>query len=376
MLLQYETWISSLAIPLRLILPPPLLKIVKESGCYAEVVSDMEYELAEHIGFEGSHIIYNGPVKSYESILKAINNQSILNVDSKYEIEHLLKIRNEYPDKKVQVGLRVNMVINTNHNQSAIQDGYAFSHFGFSEQDLSSVVSLLNRVGIDIVSLHGHVSSGNRSVENYRIITKTLLSLCEEYQLDKVKYLDLGGGFFGAAPEGLNISHRPTYDSYAEGIYQILSFNEWYHAHKPYLVIEPGTSVVANVFDVVSKIHQHKQIHGKNFVTIDASMINVKTLLGKANYLFTLSSSHSEAEEIVTDVVGSTCMERDIVLKDVRLRHYSYGDYIHFKGVGAYSLSMTPSFINYIFPIIECKDGQFKLARKKQNLQNILDLYV
>ena len=40
---------------------PWVLSFMKEHGCYAEVVSENEYELAEYIGFE--HIIYNGPVK-------------------------------------------------------------------------------------------------------------------------------------------------------------------------------------------------------------------------------------------------------------------------------------------------------------------------
>lgn len=354
---------------------PRLLEIVLENNCYAEVVSDMEFDLAEKIGFEYHKIIYNGPIKSYNSILKAIDKGCIVNLDSEYEINHVIKIKNQYPDKQINIGLRINMIINTNHNKSAIQDGYEYSHFGLSDVDLDKLIPILKANNINIVSLHGHVSSGNRSVENYKIITLRLISICKKYNLNSIEYLDLGGGFFGAAPEGLDISNKPQYCDYAEGIKDILKSSEWYAQNHPVLIIEPGTSVVANVFDIISMIHQHKNINGKHFVTIDGGMINVKTLLGKANYLYNVISERNDEEEILTDVVGSTCMERDIVLRNVKLRHYSYGDFIHFKGVGAYAISMTPMFINYLFPIIEYNNNYYKIVRKKQNIKNILELY-
>ena len=68
---------------------PYLCQIIKAEGGYAEVVSRMEYELALKIGHDPQKIIFNGPVKLYEDIEWALHNESMINLDSWYEIDHL-----------------------------------------------------------------------------------------------------------------------------------------------------------------------------------------------------------------------------------------------------------------------------------------------
>ena len=51
---------------------PYLLKIAREQGCYAEVVSYTEYELALLCGFPKNRIIYNGPMKSKGTFIDAL----------------------------------------------------------------------------------------------------------------------------------------------------------------------------------------------------------------------------------------------------------------------------------------------------------------
>ena len=353
-----------------------LLRVALDEGCYAEVVSDLEYDLALRLGFSAEHIIFNGPVKKYKYLLKAIRNHSIVNVDALYEIDYLLAIRKSHPDWDISVGLRINMEINTADGGSAVQGGLAHSRFGMTEGDLSIAIPQLRAANIRIVSIHGHTSSDNRVVENYQIIAHTMLAVCKRYKLDDIRCFDLGGGYFGAAPEGLDLAGRPTYQDYADGILAVLLSDEWFFRVRPFIVIEPGTSVIANVFDIVTQIYQQKNICGKNYVVVDAGIMNVKTIMSTKNYLFDLISDKNEQAAICADVVGSTCMERDIILRDVLLDHYRLGDYIRFRGVGAYVLSMTPVFINYLFPIIAIyNDKKYQLIRRKQTLDDILTIY-
>ena len=65
---------------------PFLLDIVKSNGFIAEVVSEIEYDLAQQVGFKGDRIILNGPIKSEALIEKAILNGSIVNLDCLYEL--------------------------------------------------------------------------------------------------------------------------------------------------------------------------------------------------------------------------------------------------------------------------------------------------
>lgn len=72
---------------------PYALKLANEYGCYAEVVSYHEYELALKMGFDQKHIVYNGPMKSKESFLKAVQDGALVNIECWREIEWLKELR-------------------------------------------------------------------------------------------------------------------------------------------------------------------------------------------------------------------------------------------------------------------------------------------
>ena len=52
-------------------------------GAYAEVVSHDEYELAVLCGFPTNRIIYNGPMKSKETFVEAVEGGAIVNIETK-----------------------------------------------------------------------------------------------------------------------------------------------------------------------------------------------------------------------------------------------------------------------------------------------------
>ncbi len=350
---------------------PFLLKTVKEMGGYAEVVSDMEYDLALQMGFSGEHIILNGPIKRPNLLRKAIINKSIIQLDSEYEVDSVIRISKELSDK-VQVGLRVNMEINTDGSHSAIQAGLKESRFGFPLSELKAVVSRLKEHKIKIISLHGHTSTTNRVVENYQIISQRLLEVCKQNSLDDICYLDIGGGFFGAPPLELDVSGKPTYLDYAKGVCDIMLRDDWFVTHRPYIVIEPGTSVVANVFELLTQIYQHKNIKGHHFVFVDATISQVRPARGVVNYPFEIVSNYVSQPEITADIVGATCMEVDIISNQVKLSHYHYGDLLVYKAVGAYRINMFPIFILYKSPIVIYEDGDFSLYTRRQDIAHFM----
>jgi diaminopimelate decarboxylase len=65
---------------------PRLCQSVNSLGGYAEVVSQMEYDIALGIGVPPSRIIFNGPLKEKENIEHAILAGSIVNLDSLPEV--------------------------------------------------------------------------------------------------------------------------------------------------------------------------------------------------------------------------------------------------------------------------------------------------
>ena len=353
---------------------PALCQIAKEAGCYAEVVSEMEYVLARRIGFE--NIIFNGPIKKREILISAIRDKAIINLDSLYEIDTILEYRKNNPTEEISVGLRLNIELVDEAGHSKVQSGLRVGRFGFSRVVLDDVIPRLNANGIKIISLHGHTSSSDRAVENYGVIVSQMLHICERFQLDDLHYFDVGGGFFGAAADGIDVSHKPKYEDYADCICELCNSSGWFRNVKPAIVIEPGVSVTANVFSYISKIFQAKDIAGQRFLTTDGTVFDVKPTLHNNNLPHTFLTRRQSDGSYSANLVGSTCMEKDVILKDIEVpSSIGYGDFVKIDGVGAYTIALTPTFINYLSPILEITDGKISVIRRRQTIDDITSLY-
>jgi len=78
----------------------------------------------------------------------------------------------------------------------------------------------------------------------------------------------------------------------------------------------------------------------------------------------------------VYNVVGSTCMEKDVMLAGITNKKLQRDDYIQFDNVGAYTNVFTPPFIN-VAPAIVVADGSgYKLIRNRQKAEDIFSDYL
>ena len=147
---------------------PALCNIAKDEGCFAEVVSDMEYALAEKIGFY--KIIFNGPIKHTPILYHALENGALVNLDSEYEVELVCKYKQEHPNADVSVGMRININLTNENGNSTIQCGLRFGRFGFPDTILGTKIQKHRAAGVRIIGLHGHTSTSDRAVLNYKIL--------------------------------------------------------------------------------------------------------------------------------------------------------------------------------------------------------------
>lgn len=352
---------------------PVLCMRAKQLGCYAEVVSDMEMDLALSLGF--GNIIFNGPIKRDKALVKAINAGAIINIDAEYEVDFLCQYHIEHPEQEIKAGLRLNVKLTDENGNSVVQNGLRCGRFGFTHDILSRNIQKLRDAGIKIISVHGHTSSSDRAVINYQVISDYMLRVCEEFELNDIEYFDIGGGYFGAAPEGLDLTGRPKYEDYANIVVDRVEKSEWFKKRKPYIVIEPGSSVVSNVFRYYTKVYQIKHIGDKNFAMVDGTVFDVKPTMHSNNLPHAVISNSEDGEDMIYDVVGSTCMEKDVILMDVSLKGLKAGDYIEIRGVGAYTICLTPTFINYMAPIVSIEKEGAKIVRRRQQLEDILTIY-
>jgi diaminopimelate decarboxylase len=357
---------------------PYLCNIIKSKGGFAEVVSRLEYDLALKVGQKPNKIVFNGPVKRYEDIELALKNQSIVNLDSWSEIDHVDKYAKKNPNRKIEVGLRINIGLSDKSGRSHIQEHLKTGRFGFdpSDSNMRKVVSRLSNIGnVTVNSLHGHTSTTNRSVWCYRVITETLCRIATRFAPYTVKYINIGGGIFGYIPPQMRWAKTPSFDDYAKAVCKVLKTNKWAQQQKPFLMLEPGIAMVANALSFVTKVISVKSIRGRVFVTVDGSAYNVKPTFHKINQPYQIIRKISSKKRHTFSVVGSTCMEKDYLLTEITDVLPNVGDFIKIDSVGAYTVVLTPPFINPAPAIVVRKSDTFKLVRSKQTLNDMFKNY-
>lgn len=358
---------------------PKLCVLAKQHGVYAEVVSDMELELALALGYDYNQIIFNGPLKKEKDIENALLGNSIINLDAAYEIDYIENIVKKYPNKTFKVGLRINMSLVNADGTSAIQEGLEVGRFGFdpAHTEFPNAITRLKQLGVVINALHGHTSSSDRSLKNFETIVKTLCKVRNDHQLDNIAYVNIGGGYFGPMPKGLLNRETPSFTDYANTIIQQLLKDTWFAKHQPYIILEPGVSVVSNALSYVSKIMNIKTIRDKNFILMEGGVYHVKPTFHKLNLPFQIipKTEPNNPQTAYYDVVGSTCMEKDVVLSNIALSNPQQGDFIQIDNVGGYTLVKTPNFINYVPAIVSIENKTFKIIRHKQTINDVLASY-
>lgn len=328
---------------------PWVIEYFKANGCFAEVVSDDEYELAKSIGIENEKIVYNGIIKSKETFLEAVQNKSIVNIDSNYEIEWLeeLKEGSDY-----EVGIRVNFELEK-YCPGQTQCGEEGGRFGFCYENgsLEKAIRHIEEKGVKVVGLHLHVSSKTRSLDIYRAIANIAVEITKKYSLE-LKYVDVGGGFFGGLP------NKPSYAEYIELIGEILS--ETFTPDKTKLIVEPGMSLIGAPISYVTTVIDIKDTTANRFVVTDGSRTNIDPLMSKKSYFYDViknDESNNRTSHKKQIISGFTCMEHDRMFELREYEELMCGDKIVYNKVGAYTMCLTPLFIKY-FPDVYVTEGE------------------
>ncbi len=356
---------------------PQLCKTVHNLGGYAEVVSQMEYDLAIALGVPPTKIIFNGPLKHPDDLKSAILAGSMVNLDSIEEVEIVEALAQELPQQKIAVGLRCNFDIG---------DG-RISRFGFDVEagELDRVFVKFDQLANCAVSgLHCHISTANRSIESYQIRTQKIIETSDLYFPDcPPKFLDIGGGFFGKMTDDLQNQfdcYIPNYQEYAQAIATQLATRFPDSSSRPELIIEPGVAIVSDVLNFVAKIVGLKTVKSKNIALVVGSCHNVKPTMNDKNLSLKIYRGIENSNRKIVgsiNIVGYTCMENDYLYRDYQ-GEISSGDYAVFTNMGAYTIVFKPPFIRPNPPIISYDSDldQCTLVRRRETTKDLFSTYI
>lgn len=348
---------------------PPLLQILRQQEVGMEVVSIDEYNLVRKCGFSSDEIVCNGPIKSECWIDDILLKQIVLNIDSKRELDFVSQFALANQTKTINVGIRVNFDIESvfSGESNGDENGIRFG-FSYETGELKDIIQALKSIeNINISGLHLHVSTKSRSLEIYKYLTELFITIVRDYDLNKINYFDIGGGFFGGIENPLN------WNTYLETISGVLLENGFLPQNLR-LIIEPGVSLIAGAFSYYSRVSDIKTTKRANFVTLDGSRIHIDPFFHKSKYFYSLVSSVKEQRDGLSQILaGFTCLEYDRFFEIKTDSFLNIGDLFIFDKVGAYTMTLSPLFISYFPPVYTLnQNGQVQILREKWGIEEFI----
>lgn len=344
---------------------PWIMKYMKKYDIKMEVVSDNEYLLAEKVGYKNKEIIFNGPNKGKRIFKRALLNGSYINIDSLNEIEWLEEIDSNLLEE-VEIGIRVNFDLEKYcPNETAyLKDG---SRFGFSYEngDVLKVIERVNKLNnIKIKGLHIHNTTKTRSIRAYESICKCACKIAINLNYT-LKYIDIGGGFFGGVPG------KTTFNEYLERISTVLKTT--FEISKTKLIIEPGSALIGSPIDFVCEVIDVKDTFAKRIVTVNGSRNLIDPFFMKNSYFYNLVIKDDRKIKKEQIICGYTCLDNDRLMRLENNQELKRGDIIIFEKVGSYTITLSPLFIEY-FPTIyvKKKDNEIICVREKWSIEEFL----
>jgi diaminopimelate decarboxylase len=349
---------------------PTLCKIVNNLGGYAEVVSEMEYDLALAVGVNPTDIIVNGPYKPAQSFKKYLLNGSIVNLDSYAEYILLSNLIKEHQDKIFNIGIRCNFELN---NAQTSRFGFDINNKSFYQM----INELVNIKNVRFKMIHCHYPYRDLRLFEERI--DKMIKLYKELPKNNHPYLiDIGGGLGGKLDEQIKQQlnyNVADYQDYANVIAKKMRQEFENDKNKPTLILEPGTALVANTMQYVCKVVEIKNIRNRYIAMTSGSKINYHRLATKLILPFSVYSNNSQRQFYDSiDISGYTCMEDDYLYNNYR-GELSIGDYLVFDNVGSYSIVYKPPFILPNVPIITLNNGLIEILKEAETFEYIFQTY-
>ena len=359
-----------------------MYRIMAEEGMGIDTVSCGEIHTALAAGFPAERIWFHGDGKTDEDIRYALEQGvGCFVVDGFEELEALNAQAGERGVRQ-KILLRVTPGIDP-HTYEAVNTGRVDVKFGVpigTGQALEFVRAALNAPNVELCGLHCHVGSMVFDESVFEDTADLMLAFMDELK-EKLGYvtaaLNLGGGY-GVRYVGS--------DKQADIPARIAALAEHIRTGAaeaglpmPFILMEPGRSIVADAGMTVYAVSAVKRIPGfKNHVIVDGGMgDNPRYCLYGSQYTV-LHASDRGGERAVFDLVGRCCESGDILQPAVTLpAEVRRGDLVCVCTTGAYNYSMASNY-NRLGrpPVVMLRDGDSRVVVRREGLDELTALDV
>jgi diaminopimelate decarboxylase len=348
-----------------------ILKLINSRGLGMDVVSGGEIERARAAGVPGQDIIFSGVAKSESEIRLGLQeNIASFNIESPHEVELLKRLSSDL-GRQTRVCLRINPNVDGN-THSKINTGLAETKFGLSPELAKQLtLEIIQCKHLRLTGVSCHIGSQIFDLNTVKLAALSMKNFARELLSlgAPLDHIDMGGG--------LGVPYHQ------QEVKQESSFTEWVNTARMALPdssfslrLEPGRSIVADAGILVTKILDLKPAAAKTFAIVDAGMTE---LLRPAMYdayheAVPVDMVSKEAEYKLYDIVGPVCETSCWLAAGRSLPKLERLDLIAILTAGAYGMTMASNYNCRPRPAeVAVSNGQFKLIRKREQLQAIWD---
>ncbi len=348
-----------------------ICSIFHQEGAKAEIVSIMEYEMAKHLGIKGEDIIFNGPGKRKDDLLRVVEDGVAVHIDHFQELIMMEEVAEE-------LGIRPKVAIRVNMDTGIYPQ---WQRFGFNYDNgeaYRTLQRLIQGNKLDLTGLHAHIGTFMLDANPYYISASKLLELAQRVKDNfgiVVDYIDLGGGF--ASNNTLHNQYTPgefsspSFDQYATAIGKAFNESKFAKDEEPKLILETGRVLVDEAGTLITQVLGKRDLPtGERAVVIDAGV----------NILFTtwwynlkiLPAQPVSGTSLPTIFYGPLCMNIDIVKHSTPYPDLKVGDQLIVFPVGAYNVTQWMQFIEYRPGVcLISETGDVNLIREREGLSDI-----
>ena len=314
-----------------------VLRVLRDLGAGADIVSGGEMRRALAAGFPPERIVFSGVGKTPAELHAAVEaGIGHVHLESVEEMSELGEIAGRH-SRRMRVGIRVNPDV-TAHTHPFISTGQGGIKFGVPFDQVLELAQAIHRhPWLELETIAMHLGSQLLDPGPYREGVEKLLGLIGRMRaagVDTIRSMDIGGGL------GIRYRNESPLDPGRVAAIVVPLVKD----SGLTIVLEPGRFLVGSAGVLLTAVLSRKHSGGKDLVIVDAGM---NDLVRPSHY----GAYHAITEVVERgrlgqkmDVVGPVCETGDFLALDRELPGLERGDMLAVLGAGAYGFVMSSTY--------------------------------
>ncbi len=355
-----------------------MCRLVNEEGMGLDVVSAGELYTAMQAKFPPEKIFFHGNNKTMEELVMALQyGVGRIVVDNETELSLLNQLAISQ-NKKADVLFRIKPGIDAN-THDFVRTGQIDSKFGLALETgeaFQVVKTALAMEGIHVRGIHCHIGSQIFDIAPFELAAEVMLGFMARIKAEtgrELEELNLGGGFgIQYLPE-----HNPVeYERYMQQVSAVVRDTcKRLGIALPFIIIEPGRSIVGPAGITLYKVGSVKEIPGvRTYLSVDGGMgDNPRYALYQSAYGFVAAGKAGQPKDTMVTVAGKCCESGDLLGENVPLQKVGPGDVVAVLATGAYNYSMASNYNRNPRPaVVLVNKGEARVIVRRETLEDIL----